>query len=140
MKGVLILLAVLVAGCAQKPIELETLSTVPAFTLTSQTGESFDSVVELNGKVWVANFIFTTCVGPCPRMSSRMRRIQARVEDLPNVRLVSFTVDPETDTPEALAEYAGKFHAQPGRWFFLTGETETLHQLNRHAFLLGDVD
>ncbi|MCP5110283.1 MAG: SCO family protein [bacterium] len=135
-----VLVAAVLTGCAGEPVELPRLSSVPEFTLVSQVGEPFDSAVELTGKVWVANFIFTTCVGPCPRMSSRMRRIQARVEDLPDVRLVSFTVDPETDTPEALAEYASKFQAKEGVWHFLTGETETLHQLNRHAFLLGDVD
>mgnify|MGYP002377724512 CR=1 FL=1 len=57
-----------------------------------------------------------------------------------DVRLVSFTVDPENDTPTALAEYAKRYQATQGRWFFLTGSKATLHQLKREAFMLGNVD
>ena len=73
-------------------------------------------------------------------MSARMRRIQEVVRSLPTVRLVSFTVDPDRDTPPVLAEYAARFHAEAGRWYFLTGERQVLQQLNRQAFKLGDVD
>jgi protein SCO1/2 len=107
--------------------------------LTSQSGEPFDGK-SLDGKIWVADFIYTHCPGPCPRMSSQMRRVQNAVTAISDVRLVSFSVDPERDTPPVLAEYARRYQAQPGRWFFLTGDRKILDSLDRHAFMLGNVD
>jgi protein SCO1/2 len=109
---------------------------VPDFVLTAQSGGEF-SKQALDGKVWVADFIFTTCTGPCPRMSSQMHHLQTQVKD---VALVSFTVDPEHDTPQVLSDYAKKFQAEPGRWYFLTGPRNTLQLLMRRAFMLGDVN
>lgn len=90
------------------------------------------------GRVWIADFIFTTCTGPCPRMSSQMRQVQKQLGDS-GVKLVSFTVDPNRDTPEVLARYAQRYEAKEGVWYFLTGPKETLHRLNRDVFKLGDV-
>lgn len=137
----LLALALLAALCACGPSAtgLPTYNTVPDFTLLDQTGEEFHSASKLSGHIWVADFIFTTCTGPCPRMSARMRRLQQDLADLPDIRFVSFTVDPDHDTPAVLAEYAERYQAAPGRWFFLTGPKEQLHELNRNAFLLGDV-
>jgi protein SCO1/2 len=136
------LLALLAAfpACTGRREPLPIFNTVPAFHLTSQTGEAFNSDMALKGKVWIADFIFTTCTGPCPRMTSQMKRVQKDLSRLDDVRLVSFTVDPENDTPAALSEYAKRYAADPARWFFLTGEKATLHKLNREAFLLGNVD
>ena len=140
MKGAIVFAAaVLLAACGRNSPELPSYSQVPAFTLTSQSGEEFHSETELTGKIWIADFIFTSCTGPCPRMSSFMLRLQNQFQNLPNVRLVSFTVDPATDVPPVLAEYAKRYKAQPGRWYFLTGPRETLQKLCREAFLLGDV-
>jgi protein SCO1/2 len=72
-------------------------------------------------------------------MSARMRRLQNDLADLPDVRFVSFTVDPDNDTPEVLTEYAKRFQARAGRWYFLTGPMEDLNRLCRETFLLGDV-
>jgi protein SCO1/2 len=69
-----------------------------------------------------------------------MRQVQTAVARWPDVRLVSFTVDPARDTPEALRAYATRYQADPARWFLLTGARDTLHQLNRDAFKLGNVD
>jgi protein SCO1/2 len=124
-------------GCRRRPVP-PVLGTVPEFTLTAETGDPFSSR-SLAGKVWVADFIFTTCQGPCPRMSSQMRQIQNATTTLPDLRLVSFTVDPERDTPEVLAAYGRRYQANPARWTFLTGPKETLHALSRDAFKLGDV-
>jgi protein SCO1/2 len=126
------------AGCS-RPVSLPVYGHVPEFRLTSQTGEPFDRKA-LEGKVWVADFIFTHCPGPCPRLSAQMRRVQTAVAEFPDVRLISFSVDPERDTPPVLAEYANRYHAQPGRWFFLTGDRKTLDALDRRAFMLGNVD
>jgi protein SCO1/2 len=125
-------------GCARREA-LPTYGRVPAFALTSETGAPFDSQT-LAGKIWVADFFFTTCLGPCPRMSARMNWVQKQVASLPDVRLVSFTVDPEHDTPPVLKAYAQRFRAQPGRWFLLTGSQTTLNTLDRNAFKMGNVD
>jgi protein SCO1/2 len=131
----LFLAAAVLAGCgSQKPLPV--LGRVPEFTMTAQDGEQFASK-SLEGKIWVSDFIFTTCNGPCPRMSSQMHWVGTQVADLPDVRLVSFTVDPEHDTPAVLAEYAKRFRADPGQWYFLTGPRPVLQELDRRAFKLG---
>ncbi len=127
------------AGCGAPQQPLEVYGTVPEFTLTAHTGATFASSKELAGKIWVVDFIFTNCQGPCPRMTTQMGRVQAATESLPDVRLVSITVDPDRDTPEALAAYAKRNHAGP-RWTFLTGPQTTLHKLKREVFLLGNID
>jgi len=133
------ILAIL-GACGQQHAPLPVYSTIPEFSLTAQTGKPFQSSTELKGRVWIANFIFTTCSGPCPRMTSQMSQVQKGLAGLEGVKLVSFTVDPARDTPEALAAYAARFGAQRDRWFFLTGAPETLDHLSRKAFLLGSVD
>src|SRR6187397_2946501 len=98
---------------------LASLGTVPPFQLANQNGQPFGSA-ELSGKIWIADFIFTTCRGPCPLISSRMSELQRPLEES-DVHLVSFTVDPQMDTPEVLRDYSERLHARPGRWEFLTG-------------------
>src|SRR5213594_5132066 len=93
--------------------------TVSSFQLTNQNGQPFGSP-QLAGKIWVADFVYTTCPGPCPLISSRMSELQKPLEKT-DVHLVSFSVDPEKDTPEVLDGYAGKLGADPERWDFLTG-------------------
>ena len=126
------------AACAQvKPLPI--LGQVPQFQLTSQADQPFDSRT-LDGHIWVANFIYTTCDGPCPMMSHQMRGIQNSTGATPDLKLVSFTVDPAHDTPPVLAKYAGHFKADPARWYFLTGEMERLNELGVSAFKLNNVD
>jgi protein SCO1/2 len=125
----------LLAGCSsEKPLKV--LGEVPDFELTDQQGQRF-GMPSLKGHVWVADFIYTTCQGPCPRMSSHMRALQNATD--PSVRLVSFTVDPDNDTPAALAAYAKRFAAEDRRWSFLTGDKETLNALDHDAFKLGSI-
>jgi protein SCO1/2 len=138
-QAVILLAVVALGGCGQKPGPLAVYGEIPDFILTAHTGEAFRSDL-LEGKVWVADFIFTNCTGPCPRMSSQMRQVQREAKDLLDVRLVSFTVDPARDTSEVLAAYANRYQAEPDRWYFLTGPQEILHQLKREAFKLGEVD
>lgn len=126
------------SGCA-RPQELPVLGDVPGFQLTAQTGADV-SLNDLRGHVWVADFIFTTCPGPCPMMSSQMRQVQQATADVPDVKLVSFTVDPAHDTPPVLAAYSKHFLAQPGRWYFLTGAQASLDHLGREGFHLNAVD
>ncbi len=130
---------VLLLGACSYYVSLPTYGVVPDFTLTDQAGREFRSNQRLNGKVWVANFIFTNCAGPCPRMSGQMGEVRdaAQAHD---VRLVSFTIDPARDTPEVLWVYGKRFKADPNRWYFLTGSQPELHKLSRFAFMLGNVD
>jgi protein SCO1/2 len=112
--------------------------TVPSFQLVNQDGERFGSA-QLMGKIWIADFIFTACPGPCPMISSRMSELQKPLEKT-DVHLVSFTVDPERDTPEVLRGYAEKLHARPKRWDFLTGPKSAIYDLSRNGFKLAASD
>src|SRR5687768_15498573 len=103
-----------------RPDPLPVLYAGPAFSLTDQDAKAFGSE-NLRGKTWVAAFIFTHCPGVCPQMSMKMAALQQAVPDR-DVHLVSFSVDPERDTPAVLKEYARSFDADPARWHFLTGE------------------
>jgi protein SCO1 len=138
------LLAVLVsfgllAACAQHTAKLEVFGSIPQFDLIAQDGQPFHSQT-LAGKIWVADFIYTTCPGPCPRMTSQMREVQDAVAKVPDVRIVSFTVDPKQDTPPVLAAYAKTHGAASSVWYFLTGPEPTLQMLDRDAFKLGNID
>jgi protein SCO1 len=112
---------------------------VPDFTLTDQTDHAFISANTLRGKVWIADFIFTNCAGPCPRMSAQMRQVDTALKSQ-DVKFISLTVDPARDTPAVLAQYSQRYQAEPGRWFFLTGAQADLHNLARNVFMLGDVN
>ena len=113
---------------------------VPQFTLTADTGRPFDSHT-LDEHIWVADFIYTTCDGPCPMMSTHMRRLQDQTAaEFFDVRFVSFTVDPAHDTPSVLAEYAKRYKRDPNRWFFVTGEQTALNEVSLNAFKLNSVD
>jgi protein SCO1/2 len=112
------------------------LGDVPPFQLTDHLGRNFSSAA-LDGHVWVADFVFTNCEGPCPRMSSHMRSLLGKTESA--VKFISFTVDPARDTPPVLAAYAKKFGNDGTRWLFLTGEVATLNTLDQDAFKLGSI-
>jgi protein SCO1/2 len=99
---------------------------LPAFTLTNEQGQTFGAA-NLRGKPYIANFVFTSCPSVCPRLTKRMAEVQERTGDLGDaLRLVTFTVDPETDTPEVLRTYAQKYGADPKRWSFLTGKLDEI--------------
>src|SRR5437773_4069291 len=108
--------------------------TVPSFQLTNHNGQPFGSP-QLAGKIWIADFVYTSCPGPCPLISSRMSELQKPLEKT-DIHLVSFTVDPEKDTPEVLRTYAEKLHAQLKRWNFLTGSRPAIYALARDGFKL----
>jgi protein SCO1/2 len=101
----------------------------PTFALTDQDGKPFASE-QLRGKAWVADFIFTNCPGACPQMTMRMVGLQKSIPN-PAVHFVSFSVDPERDTPEVLKKYALTFGADPARWHFLTGEKTQMFEAAR---------
>jgi protein SCO1/2 len=110
------------------PPKLPVLASIPAFRLTDQAGRPFGTT-ELEGKAWVASFIFTRCATICPAITAKMARIQDRTRNLGAAfHLVSFSVDPEFDTPERLAAYARAHRASPRLWSFLTGPDAEVKQ------------
>ena len=111
---------------------------LPSFQLLDETGAEFGSE-RLSGKLWVANFIFTTCQATCPEQTSWMRKLQERIRTQAvssGIRLVSITVDPENDTPEVLAKYGADYQAKAGLWKFLTGERDAIWNLAKDGFKL----
>lgn len=132
-------LAALTLAACKKASTLPELGQVPPFEFTGADGQPFSSTA-LDGKIWVVDFFFTNCPGPCPRMSKQLSELQEQTKALPNFRLVSITVDPGRDTPEALAAYARRYKADPARWFFLTGRKDFIANLMSEAFYLGFAD
>ncbi len=121
-------------------VALERFNQVPDFTLTERTGQPFHAAT-LKGKVWLADFFFTDCPGPCLVMNAKMESIgQALARDHADVRQVSFSINPGQDTPEVLRRYAIRFHAPADKWFFLTGDQNVIYDLARKTFLLPTVD
>ncbi len=115
---------------------LPVLGEAPAFSYAERSGKPFGSE-DLKGKVWIADFIFTRCAGICPLMANHMRMLQDRLKQKKNIRFVSFSVDPEHDTPEVLFKYAEKFSADRDRWLFLTGPKQEIFNLSERSFHLG---
>jgi protein SCO1/2 len=83
----------------------------------------------LRGNVLVLDFFFTSCRTVCPVQTSRMAQVQERLDDTAGVHLISFSVDPETDTPDVLKAYAGRYGADSTRWSFLTGAPEAMDKV-----------
>jgi protein SCO1/2/putative membrane protein len=105
------------------------------FRLTERSGNTITDA-DLADRVWVASFIFTHCPLSCPRITSVMKSIQAKLVGT-KVQLVSISVDPDRDTSQALEDYARRFAADPDRWWFLTGPKNDLVRLIRERFKLG---
>jgi protein SCO1/2 len=98
----------------------------------SVDGDSSLDLRALRGRVWIADFIYTRCSGPCPMLSANMAGLQKRLP--PSIGLLSFTVDPDHDSVELLTVYAHKFGADAQRWFFVTGDKSALLKLFRDGF------
>lgn len=106
-----------------------------SFRLEERSGRTITDA-DLSGGVSIASFIFTSCPLSCPRISGVMKGLQERLAGS-DVRLVSFSVDPEHDTPAVLQEYARRFGAEGDRWWFLTGSKSVIYELIRDRFQLG---
>jgi protein SCO1/2 len=112
---------------------------VPDFAFTSESGRPV-AARDLDGKAWVADFIFTRCGGSCPMMSERMAALAASFKDENRIRFVSFDVDPDHDSIADLAAYARQHRADPERWMFLRGERPGVRALAGDGFKLAVVD
>jgi protein SCO1/2 len=127
--------AVLVArGTPALPV----LATLPDFTLTDQSGAPFGKQ-QMLGKVWMADFVFTTCPEACPRLTAKMRGLQDALTtaEREKIGLVSISVDPERDSPAVLKAYAAKFGAKEPLWRFLTGSQTEVERAVVEGFKIG---
>lgn len=109
------------------------IAALPEFSLTERDGSTVRRA-DLAGSPWVADFVFTRCALSCPRLTARMKELRARLPE--SVRTVSFSVDPEHDTPEVLARYARQWGIEGRSWLLLTGGREEIWRLIREGFLL----
>ena len=121
-----------------KHVPIPVYSHVADFTLTNQFGKETRSN-DFKGKVWVADFIFTSCSGICPTMSRHMMGIHNTFAHRSDVRMVSISVNPENDTPDMLNNYAKKYKVQGNSWIFLTGKREIIQDLAVKSFQMGDI-
>jgi protein SCO1/2 len=109
------------------------LGAVPAFAFVDQSGQPLTRR-DLQGSVWVANFIFTRCPSACPLLTAKFKALQSQLGPLPGVRFVSISVDPEHDTPDVLAAYAKRFGADTRQWSFVTGPLAEIEKTVVHGF------
>jgi len=107
---------------------LPVIGQVADFTLTNQLGQAV-TLADLQGRVWVADIIFTRCAGPCPRMTQQMAELQKALPASSNARLISLTTDPVYDSPEILQRYGERYGAKAERWWFLTGAARQIADL-----------
>lgn len=118
-------------------VSLPVLSYVRSFSFSNQEGRTITQK-DMEGKVYVAEYFFTTCKGICPKMNSNVRQIAKDYAGEPDFRILSFTVDPETDTVGRMKRYADSLQANPSQWWFLTGRKDSLYHLARNSYLLDD--
>ncbi len=128
-------LLLVVLGCHDQE-ELPVLGEMPAFDFVDQDGEHFTQA-EVEGKVVIATFLFTRCVTICPILSQRTAEMQERLSGEGDaVHFLSFSVDPEHDTPERLREHGERYHADFDRWTFLTGDIDAVNEVVVRGFKL----
>jgi cytochrome oxidase Cu insertion factor (SCO1/SenC/PrrC family) len=108
---------------------------VPEFSLVERSGKK-TSLAALRGKVWIADFLYTNCTETCPLQTADMAKLQEQWIKESDLELVSFSVDPERDTPRVLSQYADRFKADAERWLFLTGGKEEIAHLVEDGFRL----
>ena len=115
--------------------ELPVLSYLEPFSFTNQEGRLITEK-DLQGKVFVAEYFFTTCKGICPKMNRNMHVVYEKFKDNPDFRILSHTVDPATDDVARLKQYADSLHADARHWWFVTGSKDSLYSMARRSYLL----
>jgi len=110
---------------------------IPSFSFTDQDGQTITEKTVAD-KIYVADFFFTRCGSICPKMTGNMALLQERFRDNPGVLLLSHTVTPEYDSVPVLKQYATEKGAIPGKWYFLTGNRDSIYTLARKQYFAGD--
>lgn len=105
------------------------------FAFLDQEGDTITKK-NVEGKIYVTDYFFTTCPTICPKMTAQLERVQEKFKNDPDVLILSHTVHPENDTVEVMARYAKSHGAIPKKWFFLTGEKEELYKLARQSYFV----
>ena len=111
-----------------------TYHSIPDFAFVNQFNDTI-SQFDYEGNIYLANFVFTTCPTICPVMTYNMRRVQQKMAQYPNFKILSHTVFPEYDTPEVLLEYANKMEADLSNWNFVTGNREDIYSIANSYFV-----
>lgn len=120
---------------AQSSIDIPVIKEVPSFSFTNQNGEKFSNN-NFRDKVTILNFIFTSCTGPCPLMTSNMQKLYSNFKGTKEVQFVSITVDPEVDTQEKLKLEAEMIGIDNNQWQFLRSDLDEVKKLKRDGFML----
>lgn len=121
------------------PITDTTQHYIPDFAFTNQEGNTVGKA-QMEGKITIVDFFFTSCPSICPDMSREMERVNDMFRDEPQVQIFSISIDPEYDTPAILKEYADRHYAQAGKWDFLTGDKLETYRLAHCGFVIPTLD
>jgi protein SCO1 len=105
------------------------------FSFVNQNGKIITEN-QVKGKVFVAEYFFTNCQSICPIMNNQMRRVQQAFANKENVKILSFTVDPDNDNVDQMKRYAVQHNANDKMWYFLTGAKNELYDLARKSFFV----
>lgn len=124
-------------GCKKQVAHamLDSYKEIETMTFTNQRNETV-STADLKGKVWVASFVFTSCNTECSYLTYRLRRVIESLADENDFAMVSFSVDPQTDTPKRLKAYAQRYGKDSDQWHFLTGDLNKMTRIVKNDFLL----
>lgn len=135
----IVAIGILLALNAFQHKELPVITTIPDFSFTERTGKEYGTK-DLKNKVWVGSFIFTSCSAQCPLIVTELQKIQRALRFKDNFRIVSFTLDPLTDTPKRLTDYANQAKADPYKWLFLTADNKRTQELIQKGFILPSLE
>ncbi|WP_114790369.1 SCO family protein [Niabella yanshanensis] len=117
--------------------KLEPISKVARFQFTNQDGRAVTNK-DVDGKVYVAEFFFTTCPGICPMMNDNMKQVYEKFKNEPDFRILSYTCDPQTDSAARLKVYADSLKVDTRKWIFLTGRKDSLYKMARFSYSIDD--
>ena len=108
---------------------------IPTFRFLNQDSV-WVSEKEVEGKIYVADFFFTTCPTICPKMKTQMLRIYERYKERNDVRIISHSIDPEFDNTSVLKDYANRLHVEAPKWNLLTGDKAAIYKLGQKSYLV----
>jgi cytochrome oxidase Cu insertion factor (SCO1/SenC/PrrC family) len=137
--GTILMIVIRGAPSRVSAMEIPVVGSVPDFSLIEANGTPLRRA-DLLGKVWIAGFVFTRCAEACPLLMRHEVKLQAQLPVRDDLRLVSFSVDPDWDGPKVLTEYAHTFGADQSHWLFLTGDKKQIYRLTIDGFHLAAQD
>jgi len=117
--------------------KLTPVSTLQPFAFINQDGKEITEK-DVAGKVFVAEYFFTTCKGICPKMNNNMRRVYEKFKDREGFLILSHTCDPEIDSAARLKRYSDSMKVNTAKWMFLTGRKDSLYNMARHSYKIDD--